>query len=243
MATPYRQPIHPGDTGSDVLAVRRALRVLGHDLPAQGKTAGPEFVKAIERVQSNHGLQQAGIYDEHVHAIVAPHFDAYGTKLYTEAKLRSQYVNPFAKSTSVVAGRVDEGVDYHGVGPIVAIGNAKIIGLGGSGWPGGQYLLYQLVDGPHAGRYVYVAEAIEPSVKAGQTVRAGDVICTFGPKAAPNQFPGIETGWGSSVVGNALAHGEYNEGDVTDAGKAFARLLHRLGAPVSTWDAGPEYPA
>jgi peptidoglycan hydrolase-like protein with peptidoglycan-binding domain len=244
MTTPYRQPIFPGDKGSDIFAVRRALRALGHQLPAQGYTAGPEFVDAIERVQKNHGLSVDGNYGPTVHPIVASHFDAYGIQLYTRAKLRPHYVNPFGLTTKLVAGRVDQGVDYHGVGPILAIGDAVIVGDGGSGWPGGHYLLYKLANGIHAGRFVYVAEAIVPSVSAGQRVRAGDAICTFGPAAAPGQSPGIETGWGSATLNVTYAKSTtgYTEGQVTPAGAAFVRLLHRLGAPVISHDAGPEFP-
>jgi peptidoglycan hydrolase-like protein with peptidoglycan-binding domain len=245
MTTPYRQPILPGDKGSDIFAVRRALRTLGHQLPARGYTAGPEFVDAIARVQRNHGLSVDGKYGPTVHPIVAPHFDAYGVQLYSRAKLRAHYVNPFGLATQLVAGRIDEGVDYHGVGPILAIGDAVVVGDGlPSRWPGHHYLLYKLSNGVHAGRYVYVAEAIVPKVGAGQKVRAGDVICDFGPDAAPGRSPGIETGWGSATLNRAYAAATtgYKEGQMTDAGKAFARLLHHLGAPVVSFDEGPEFP-
>ncbi len=244
MTTAYRQPIFPGDKGGDIFAVRHALRALGHDLPAVGFTAGPIFVSAIERVQRNHGLEVDGHYGPTVHPIVAPHFNAADAFLYTHAQIRAHYVNPLGKARNIVTGRIDQGVDYHGIGPILALGDATIIGNGGHGWPGGNYLLYQLSAGPHAGRFVFVAEAIVPTVVAGDKVRAGDTICTFGADAAPGAHPGIETGWSSATLNITYAKSTtgYHEGDVTPAGKAFARLLKRLGAPVVDVDHGPEFP-
>jgi hypothetical protein len=136
------------------------------------------------------------------------------------------------------------GVDYQGYGPIEALGNAVVIGDGGSGWPGGHYLLYKLTNGKHAGRYVYVAEAIVPKLRSG-TVKAGATIATFGANAAPGRYPGIETGWSSSTLNKtwAAATTGYTEGQQTKAGKAFARLLRLLGAPtLDNPGPGPTFP-
>jgi Putative peptidoglycan binding domain len=244
--TPFRQPIYGGDRGSDVLAVRRALRSRGHRIPRIGRTAGPEFVKAVRRVQANHDLAVDGVYGPKTHALLAPAFDRWGVWLYQHAAIRARYVNPFARA-QVVAGRIDMGVDYHGTGPILAIGDATIVGLGGTGWPGSHYLLYRLENGPHAGHHIYVAEAIEPSVRPGQRVRAGETIASFGPGARYGFYPGIETGWGSPEVNLTLAAAMGNTGGFghsnSPAGICFARFLHRLGAPV-VWNPGPgpEYP-
>jgi Putative peptidoglycan binding domain len=250
--TPYRQPIFPGDKGDDVLAVRHALVLLGHQLPSNGLTAGPEFVSAIERVQRNHGLHVDGRYGPTVHPIVAPHFTHPDVALYKQAALRVHYVNPFEKSTQLEKGRIDQGVDYHGVGPICAIGDAEIVGAEKThGWPGGPsgsgiagtYILYRLTNGRHAGRYVYVAEAVDATVSTGQHVRAGDVICTFGANAAPGGHPGIETGWGCKTMFLTYHQfiGHKNLERDTPAGAAFARLLKRLGAPVVPVDDGAEF--
>jgi hypothetical protein len=128
----------------------------------------------------------------------------------------------------------------------IAIGDAEIVGDGGHGWPGGHYLAYKLLSGPHAGRFVYVAEAIEPLVSAGQHVKAGDHIARFGPDAAPGHSPGIETGWSSETLNLTWAKKTtgYHEGDKTPAGKAFCRFLHSLGVPQrDDPGAGPEFPA
>lgn len=155
------------------------------------------------------------------------------------------YRNPFHAAT-VIPGRIDMGVDYHGYGPICAIGKAEIIGIGGNGWPGGCYLLYKLLRGRHRGRYVYVAEAITPCVKPNQIVRKGQRIADFGADAAPGTYPGIETGWGSPIVNLTLAAQMGDTGGVdhadSPAGLAFARFLHRIGAPVTAVPPGREYP-
>lgn len=157
------------------------------------------------------------------------------------------YRNPFYLAHTET-GRVDMGVDYHGVGTICAIGRARIVGDGGKGWPGGHYLCYELLLGRHRGRYVYVAEGVLPIVKPGQVVKKGQAIAHFNGNAAPGQYPGIETGWSSDngTLNETLAAqmGQLGGKDHADspAGQAFARFLHRIGAPAPQVPPGPEYP-
>ena len=159
------------------------------------------------------------------------------------------YCNPFAHSTHLEVGRIDMGVDYHGIGPIRAIGRAKIVGLGGAGWPGGEFIHYLLLRGRHKGRYVYVAEAVEPLVKVGETVKRGQRIARFRLDALPGAYPGIEIGWASSVTNETLAAAMGQTGGVdhanSPAGECFARFLHHHHAPappVSNQAHGLEYP-
>lgn len=156
------------------------------------------------------------------------------------------YRNPFY-SAHVTVGRIDQGCDYNGQGTITAIGRCKIIGDGGRGWPGGHYLLYQLLRGRHRGRYVYVAEAIRPCVHAGEIVRKGHPVAYFGVAAAPGKYPGIETGWGSPILNETLAAQTEQplppDNSNTRAGQSFARFLHRIGSPAPPVSAGPEYPS
>lgn len=251
MTTPYRQPIRPGDQGLDVLAVGRVLKKRGHQI-TPSRSADSTFVEALKNVEKNHKLTIDGVYGPQLHAILAngsdglPCFDAYGRWLYTHATLRAWYVNPFRLAPSLTAGRIDQGVDYHGVGPIVAIGHAVVKGLGGSGWPGGHFLSYQLLDGPHAGRYVYVAEAIEYSASKGEKVGAGQQVAIFGPGAQTGFYPGIEIGWGSPTLNltwHRYAFGRYDGLSETESGLAFARLLKAAGTPlVHDPGPGPEFP-
>jgi murein DD-endopeptidase MepM/ murein hydrolase activator NlpD len=240
MTVAFRQPINPNQNGADVLAVKRALKKEGPDDASRLKLnnkAGAAFVHCIKEVQHNHDLVTDGIYVKSTHAIIAPRFDAFGRYLYNHAKIRATigpYVNPFKDSHKLTLSRTDQGVDYHGIGPICAIGDGVVIGNSGHGWPGGHYLLIKLTNGEHAGRYVYYAESIVPYVSAGQHVQAGQHICGFGHDGAPGRYPGIEFGWSSPTLNltRAAATTGYNEGERTPAGKAFARFLRSLGAPT-----------
>src|SRR4051794_3747914 len=131
------------------------------------------------------------------------------------------YVYPF--TSHATTGRIDQGQDFGGTGPIVAIGNAKIIKTGAPGWPGGAGVLYQLLDGPRRGHYVFVYEGIRPSVRAGEVVSAGQKIGAL----IPGSKTGIEIGF-ADASGVPLSHSEYTEGMETVHGKEMARFLARL---------------
>jgi murein DD-endopeptidase MepM/ murein hydrolase activator NlpD len=129
------------------------------------------------------------------------------------------YVNPFL---SAVTGRIDQGVDFTGVGPIAAVGDARILQTGAPGWPEGGGVLYQLLDGPRAGQVVFVFEGVEANVHAGERVSAGQRIATFVPGGS------IEMGF-ADAAGTPLSHAEYVEGKETVWGHEMARFLAGLG--------------
>jgi murein DD-endopeptidase MepM/ murein hydrolase activator NlpD len=128
------------------------------------------------------------------------------------------YVNPIGRSLHI--GRIDEGVDFSGAGPLYAMADGVIKGVYDAGWPGGVYILLHMDDG----KDVYYAENIAPSVKSGQRVKAGQQI-----GYARGQYPYVEVGWGTGTEGQALASGHYKEGQQTNEGKDFAALLNTLG--------------
>jgi hypothetical protein len=132
------------------------------------------------------------------------------------------YVNPFALSANLVTGRIDQGVDFTGEGPIVAIGRALVLQVGAPGWPEGGGVLYQLLDGPLKGQSIFVYEGVDATVQPGQTVAAGQQIASFRPGGS------IETGLADSS-GVPLSHAEYFEGKVTQAGLQMFSLLQTLG--------------
>ncbi len=132
------------------------------------------------------------------------------------------YVNPFGLSSNLVTGRVDQGVDFTGAGPIVAIGKAKILATGAPGWPEGGGVLYQLLEGSLKGQEIYVFEGVDATVQAGQTVNAGQQIATFRPGGS------IETGF-ADAAGVPLSHTEYYEGKVTTYGLQMLSLLQAIG--------------
>lgn len=132
------------------------------------------------------------------------------------------YVNPIGPGLTL--GRIDEGVDFAGAGPLFAIGDGVVLNTSSAGWPGGTYILLHLTGaGQLQGRYVYYAENIAPAVGVGQRVQAGQLI-----GRARGFYPFIEIGWGTSVPGLAAAHGHYTEGVPTPEGRSFMALLESL---------------
>jgi hypothetical protein len=155
------------------------------------------------------------------------------------------YVSPFDPSGNgtgpfTFAG-VDQGTDWSGAGPIFAIGDATITNVepqgSGSGWPGGiagggALICYQLIGGDHNGRYVYLAENVDPApgLHAGMVVSAGQKIAT-----ARGAYPYLETGWAANPHGGtlAVAHGDHftNPPHPTPDGADFRDFLTRIGVP------------
>jgi hypothetical protein len=143
------------------------------------------------------------------------------------------YVNPLAQIANLQPKRIDQGVDYAGSGPLLALGRGTIRSTTEAGWPGGAFITLQLADGQLAGQIVYYAENITPTVRVGQRVNVGDVVGIL-----HDSYPNLEIGWGGGgaaggTLGNTLARS--NGGDVegvsTAAGVNFNRLLTSLGAP------------
>jgi hypothetical protein len=143
----------------------------------------------------------------------------------------SGYVNPLA-GASVRAERIDQGVDYAGTGVLGAIGPGVVTSVTrtGSGWEGGGYVEYKLTAGPYAGRSVYYAEGVTPTVTVGQTLAPGQPVATLIPG-----FPfGIEIGFAAGQGQASYARmygGGYGEGGLTAAGMAFSNLIGSLGGP------------
>jgi hypothetical protein len=108
------------------------------------------------------------------------------------------YTNPVPFSYRL--GRTDQGLDLEAgkqnVGqPILAVGKAKIVALSRS-YPGfGQYVGYRLLNGPAAGRVIYVGHSRVANLKIGDVVPAGaPVAYVQGYEAQPGH---IELGFAS----------------------------------------------
>lgn len=155
------------------------------------------------------------------------------------------YVNPLRGVAGLRASRIDMGVDYSGSGPISAIGRARVIfarqNVSGpeSCWgrtcapPGSAMVVYRLLDGPFAGKYVYAVEHITVLVKRGQTVRAGARIAIL-HEGSPN----LEIGWAAGRGAETLAVARHHQCACIDPGgwssiegRNFDRLLVWLRAP------------
>jgi hypothetical protein len=142
----------------------------------------------------------------------------------------SGYVNPLANA-SVRAERIDQGVDYAGTGTLGAIGPGVVTNVvqTGSGWEGGGYVEYKLTAGPQAGRSVFYAEGVTPTVSVGQTLTPGQPVATIIPGAPHGIEIGFAAGQGQAAYANVYGGG-YSEGQRTAAGQAFSDLLASLGA-------------
>ncbi len=152
------------------------------------------------------------------------------------------YQNPLRAIRNLRAERVDQGVDYGGSGPIYAMGDGVVTNTFNSGWPGGAFISYRLVDGPAQGKYVYVAENVVPRVKVGQTVNSNTVIGTL-----VDAYPDMETGWANPPgLGDAAAGTAGQWTTITESkslptayGANFSRLLAELGAPAGLSNGAP----
>jgi hypothetical protein len=137
------------------------------------------------------------------------------------------YRNPLRSIHSLKAGRIDQGVDYSGSGPVYALGTGTVLNRFNKGWPGGAFISYRLADGPAKGYVVYVAENVTPRVSRGQRVTTHTVIGTL-----HNAYPNMEIGWSAKAgTGFAWCHRGYVEGHSTVCGLNMNKLLVVLGAP------------
>jgi len=182
--------------------------------PGATMAIGPGRISALNAMYSPPG-SKSGISGGVLHAGSGTAGGAVG----------SNYANPFRSVSGLTPERVDMGVDYAGSGPVYAIGPGVVKNLYNSGWPGGGFISYQLSGGPDAGKYVYLAENVKPTVKIGQRVNSNTVIGNMG-------FGGIETGWAEPPgSGWALGRHQYNGSNATAYGVNFNQLLKSLGAP------------
>ena len=109
--------------------------------------------------------------------------------------------------------------------PIRAVGDGVVVRISWDWWEHQPYIWYQLLDGPYAGRYVYVAEQITCLGRVGSQLSAGGPLAYYKKSGTC-----IETGW-SAADGATLAQATtgYQEGQVTLAGVSFAHFLISLG--------------
>ena len=189
-----------GHQGPGTLAdalIKTVLRLQG--------TMHPHQVISLEDLPGETSFAMADHYD-HVHVGYSPSFEI-------------EYVSPFLSATT---GRIDQGVDFTGTGPIAAVGDAKVLAVGAPGWPEGGGVLYRLLDGQRAGQVIFVYEGVQATVRPGQHVSAGEQIATFVPGGS------IEMGF-ADADGVPLSHGEYVEGKETVWGREMASFLSDIG--------------
>ena len=205
-------------TGDAVdIPVIDGVPVTGHQGPG---TLADTLIKTVLRLQGTmHPHQVISLEDlpGETSFALPDHYDHVHIGYRPAAEL--EYVSPFLSATT---GRIDQGVDFTGIGPIVAVGDAEILSVGAPGWPEGGGVLYKLLSGSRAGQVIFVYEGVDATVHAGQRVAAGDQIATFRPGGS------IEMGF-ADADGVPLSHDEYAEGKETQRGKEMAAFLESIG--------------
>jgi hypothetical protein len=149
-----------------------------------------------------------------------------------------RYCDPYRDLTSLVAERIDQGVDYGGAGPIYAMGPGTIDvykNRNDSGWPGGTFISYNVTAGPAAGREIYLAENIDlnPNLQTGSFVFNGTSLGTL-----VDASPDSESGWGVAGQSITAEYSCYVEACMTPLGVNFNTLLMCLGTPSGTMGTG-----
>lgn len=137
-------------------------------------------------------------------------------------------------------GRVDQGVDFSGAGPIPALDKGVVTDvrhvniIEGGSWP---LVAYQLKAGPYKGRYVYVMENFAPRVQKGQQLEQGQTI-----GIAAGQNPYIEIGFAADASGTPAAPLYPNSGAPKPEGEAMWTYMQELFAGKPTSVIGPDFP-
>lgn len=136
------------------------------------------------------------------------------------------YVDPLG-GDRYITGRTDMGVDFCLAPgePVRAMGDGIVVGISPDWFRHQPYIWYLVLDGPFAGRYVYVAEQITRLARVGTQLTAGQPLAYYKKSGTC-----IETGW-SAANGATLAQATtgYTEGQVTRSGVSFAHFLSSLG--------------
>jgi murein DD-endopeptidase MepM/ murein hydrolase activator NlpD len=207
---------HSSGDAVDIAAID-GVPVKGHQGPG---TLTDALIKTVLRLQGTmHPHQVISLEDlpGETSFALPDHYDHVHIGYYPGYEI--EYVSPFLSATT---GRIDQGVDFTGTGPIAAVGDAEILATGAPGWPEGGGVLYKLLSGQRAGQVIFVYEGVQATVHAGQHVSAGEQIATFVPGGS------IEMGF-ADAAGVPLSHAEYSEGVETVWGREMASFLTGIG--------------
>jgi murein DD-endopeptidase MepM/ murein hydrolase activator NlpD len=148
------------------------------------------------------------------------------------------YVDPFG-GANVQRTREDMGIDFvaHPGQAIGAIG-AGVIDKIIKNWYKGQPLIEErLTSGPNKGQYVYYAEQINPNVREGQKVKAGQRIGTVAASGTGLEF-GFGAGGGRTLAQARHEFKDHAGNDPTAASKAYAKFLASIGKTGSNLELG-----
>jgi len=105
------------------------------------------------------------------------------------------------------------------------VGNGVVTGIERNWYRHQPYFWYRLTSGHYAGHYIYIAEQVTNLARVGRSVQRGQIIAQYARTGTC-----MEIGW-AVANGRTLAQATtgYKEGQVTAAGRSFARFLASLG--------------
>lgn len=171
-----------GDSGPDVVAVKRMMSRAGVGYPKQVRVKGrfndrfgDRLEAATVRLQRRHGLKPDGAIAYMTFKPLVQFADAYDSKLLRDFAARQIGDWGIVGLKSAFAG-IDMGVDFLGKGAIPMFADGEIVRVvrSSSGWPGeGRLIVVQCDRGPLARFPIYVAEDIEipASHRVGKRLR------------------------------------------------------------------------
>jgi len=98
------RPVHRGDSGPDILAIKRALDAAGYGrYLVKSRSFGSGLERQVRRYQKNHALPVDGVYGQKTHDLLYPHFDDYGRELLANAPKKSKEEIVYAELLSIMA--------------------------------------------------------------------------------------------------------------------------------------------
>lgn len=237
----YVRELRLGNTGPDVLAVKRALIAEGlGGLIVRDEHMGDEAIRSLERFQRAERINVDGIYGPQTHSRLAPWFDPYGESLLKQERLllAGAYRNPLRDVAALTFLGYDQGTDWgcSTPSPIYAIGPAIVTYASQrSGWPGGGAISYELTAGAAKGETVYLAEHIEILVAVGRTVNAATAIAELLPG-----YPDCEHGWAQTGTDNPISQPVAHPARTSYFGANFGDLLRSLGETRCPYELGEQ---
>lgn len=100
LVPPLKRLLKRGMKGKDVEALQRALKAAkATRINPPAHIYGPGTMQAVKRFQRENNLEVDGVYGPKTHAVLAPHYDAYGAWLITGEKVD---VSPEEKMRSAI---------------------------------------------------------------------------------------------------------------------------------------------
>lgn len=197
------RPLQLGDSGPDVIAIKRMTSRAGVGYPQQVRVNGKfddhfgdKLKAAIARFQKKKGMKPDGAVAYMTFKALLPFADAFDQSQLRKAAQATTGDWGLIGKKSAFNG-IDMGVDFSGKGVIPMFADGEIVRIARtkSGWPGEGGLVVVLCDkGPMSKHAIYVAEDIKiPAAhRVGKRLRQGEILAeATGSKKAP----GIEIGW------------------------------------------------